>query len=325
MIRQRLIGAFLLLAAIVIGIGAVARHIPIDSPFEPPARVLDSIAPHLILAGIAFALLAIAVGARVSGGVALIAGIVAGGVFAADHAERSQPLVAPGQNDLRVVFFNTLSSDDTVRARRVAAAIESANPDVAIIAEAKMMAPLMPELRARYPYQVGCDPDCEIAVLSRLPVVTSEIRSMGALRKNRFIRLVLMVPQKERQRGELNLIAAHVSKPWITGVVDVELGELAHWLNLIRQPLVLVGDFNSAPWSYGLRNLIGWTGIWAMRWPVATWPVPAGAAGVPIDNVFVRGGARIVAIDPFGGGLGSNHRGFLVRIRPPSASEQPAG
>lgn len=325
MIRQRLIGGFLLLAAILIGIGAIARHIPLDSPFEPPARVFDSMAPHLLLAGIVLALLAIAAGARTTGAVVLVAGIVAAGVFATDHVERSLPLVAPGPDDLRVVFFNALTSDDTARARRVAAAIEAADTDVAIIAEGKMMAPLMPELRAHYPYQAGCNPDCEIAVLSRIPLSTSEIRSMGALKKNRYTRLVLDLPQKAGQGGELDLIAAHVSKPWITGVVDVELGQLARWLNLIRQPLVLVGDFNSAPWSYGLRNLVHWTGIRALRWPVATWPVPARRFGVPIDNVFVQGGARIVAIQPFGDDLGSNHRGFLVRIRPPVAPGQPAG
>ncbi|MDI4657197.1 endonuclease/exonuclease/phosphatase family protein [Xanthobacter autotrophicus] len=325
MIRQRLIGGFLLLAAILIGIGAIARHIQLDSPFEPPARVFDSMTPHLLLAGIVLALLAIAAGARITGAVVLVAGVVAAGVFATDHVERSLPLVAPGPDDLRVVFFNALTSDDIARARLVAAAIEAADPDVAIIAEGKMMSPLMPELRAHYPYQVGCNPDCEIVVLSRILLTTSEIRSMGALKKNRYTRLVLDLPQKVGQWGELDLIAAHISKPWITGVVDVELGQLARWLNLIRQPLILVGDFNSAPWSYGLRNLIGWTGIRALRWPVATWPVPARRFGVPIDNVFVRGGARIVAIQPFGDDLGSNHRGFLLRIRPPFAPGQPAG
>ncbi len=315
MIRQRLIGAFLLLAAVATGIGAVARLIPLDSPFEPPARVFDSMAPHMLLAGAVLATLALLAGARLAGGFLLLATLAAFGLFASDHAERSLPLAAASSGDLRVVFFNALTSDDSARARRIADAILAADPDVAVIAEARTMAPLMDELRAHYPVVTGCQSECELMVLSRIPVAASEIRSMGALRKNRYTRLILTLPQG----GELALVAAHVSKPWITGVVDVELGELARWLNLTRQPLVLVGDFNSAPWSYGLRNLIGWSNIRALRWPLATWPVPAGRFGVPIDNVFVRGGARVTAIGSFGDDLGSNHRGFLVRIAPPAA------
>ena len=46
----------------------------------------------------------------------------------------------------------------------------------------------------------------------------------------------------------------------------------------------------------------------------ATWPIRFGALGVPIDNMFTRGGARIEAIEAMDDPLGSNHRGLLATV-----------
>jgi len=110
------------------------------------------------------------------------------------------------------------------------------------------------------------------------------------------------------------LIVAHKLKPWFASMVEQQDAQLRARVNDIAGPLVVVGDFNAAPWSAPSRELIDATGLRAPRLPVPTWPVEAGRFGVPIDNIFVRGGARLTDLQPFGDDLGSNHRGLLAEV-----------
>ena len=81
--------------------------------------------------------------------------------------------------------------------------------------------------------------------------------------------------------------------------------------------MVAVGDFNAAPWGKSVQNVLKSSGMKALRWPVPTWPAAAGSFGLPIDHVLVRGGARVVAVHPFGVALNSNHRGLMADISLP--------
>ena len=46
----------------------------------------------------------------------------------------------------------------------------------------------------------------------------------------------------------------------------------------------------------------------------ATWPVEAGALGVPIDNLLTRSGAVIESIATLPDTFGSNHRGLRAQV-----------
>jgi endonuclease/exonuclease/phosphatase (EEP) superfamily protein YafD len=113
------------------------------------------------------------------------------------------------------------------------------------------------------------------------------------------------------------LAVSHLAKPWLSGISEPEYAKLASQYDWLAGPVVAVGDFNAAPWALPMRHLLKQSGMKALRWPLATWPVAAGRFGIPIDQVLVHEGARVVRIAPFGDRQNSNHRGFVVDIALP--------
>jgi endonuclease/exonuclease/phosphatase (EEP) superfamily protein YafD len=113
----------------------------------------------------------------------------------------------------------------------------------------------------------------------------------------------------------LNLIFMHMVKPWYLGMAAAEREALDAALGGPKDlPLVLMGDFNAAPWSRRMRQVEQKHGLRHAPFPVATWPVEAGPFGLPIDHVLVRGRAELVSVDPWGAHLGSNHRGLKAKL-----------
>jgi endonuclease/exonuclease/phosphatase (EEP) superfamily protein YafD len=112
----------------------------------------------------------------------------------------------------------------------------------------------------------------------------------------------------------VTVVGIHLSKPYFDEASVQELGYLRYVLSQVPGPVVLAGDFNSALWTAPVarlgraQNLIP-----APSYP-ATWPVELGPLGVPIDNIFTRGDARILEISAGADSFGSNHRYLLARI-----------
>jgi endonuclease/exonuclease/phosphatase (EEP) superfamily protein YafD len=69
-----------------------------------------------------------------------------------------------------------------------------------------------------------------------------------------------------------------------------QAGLLAKYLNRQPRDLILMGDFNSVPWSRVQRAFRGKTGLdneagWASSWPTfLPWPLR-----LPIDHILARG------------------------------------
>lgn len=322
-VRHQVIGAVVCLAFLAVLAVGVSAQLPLQSPVGTLARVLDSLAPQIIACAGILGLVLAALGAQSWAGVVLVLMMLTSGALTLGHMGRSLPL-ADKQTALRLVFFNIETQEpsprkparpgEEARAQRIAEALLAAGPDIAVLAESRMLLPALPRLEAAYPHRAGCAPRCEILVLSRLPLSDVTVKSLGRMWQDRFMRIGVSLADGRR----LSLVAAHMSKPWFSGTIEREYEGLEDELNRVTGPLVVVGDFNAPPWSRPVKEMIDLTGIRAARWPVATWPVPAGAAGVPIDNVFVRGGARLTALAPFGTDLGSNHRGLAVGIALPA-------
>lgn len=308
-LRQRLIGAVICLTILALGVALLPAEIPLAAPLGTIARVLDSLAPQLLALTLALAFLAVLLGAWRSG-VVLMAILAAGTVwFATGQLQRSLPLAQDEQPALRMLFFNVMV-DNTANAGRIADAAIASGADIVAFSEGQPMRPLLPKLRAAFPYDVSCTGgNCGLLILSKLPAERRDDLGGGAF----DYRLKPVTVQLGEGR-ELTLLVAHMLKPWFAGSVEEDYAELRAMLKKIYGPVVLVGDFNAAPWSRPLRQLSDATGLHSVRWPSATWPVPAGALGVPIDNFFVRGGARLTSEQAFGDDLGSNHRGVLADI-----------
>lgn len=311
--RQRLAGALLLAALLALVAGSYSVHVPLNTPFGTLARVFDSLAVHMLIGAAALALVAALLGARLAGGLLLLGTLAALGYTAAEHARRSLPLVEEPAA-LRLTYLNVLN-ENRLPPERVLDGVAAVGPDVAAFSESVIFERLGPEVRRDYPEMLGCDPGCRVFIQSRLPVSGAELSSLARLWDDRYGQVSVTTADGRR----MTLVVAHLSKPWFSGIVENEEWEFIQRLNAIEGPLVVVGDFNAAPWSRSVRRLMDETGLAAARLPVATWPTEAGALGVPIDNVFVRGGARLVSLAAFGEDLGSNHRGLLMDIALPPA------
>jgi len=109
------------------------------------------------------------------------------------------------------------------------------------------------------------------------------------------------------------VVAVHLSKPYFDENAWAELREVGWALSRIEGPVVVSGDFNATAWSEAISSFAEREGLVPPpRYP-GTWPVLLGELGVPIDNIFTRGGLLIedIAATP---PHGSNHRGLLAQI-----------
>ena len=308
-LRQRLIGALILFALGGAVAATVSGRVGRSSIFVNIARMFDSLAPQLLLGILCICLVLALLGARRVAAVLALAVLVFGTWFAAQHVTRSLPLLRRAEPELKVLWFNTLSTN-TANAERIVDAAEASGADVVAFAEAKSLTAEIARLQADYPYFYGCERGCELVVLSRVPVeVIPGLQNAPFMESRR--KLLQFLPPGG---APVNILFIHKYKPWAGGPADVEDQLLAHQIAAVKGPLVVIGDCNAAPWSYPLRRMMEATGLKAPRLPVPTWPVGSGWFGVPIDNVFVRGGARLTALAPFGHDLGSNHLGLLADV-----------
>jgi endonuclease/exonuclease/phosphatase (EEP) superfamily protein YafD len=226
------------------------------------------------------------------------------------HRALSLPLLPSAPTNLRVLFFNALA-ENTASADRIVDATLASAPDVAVFAEAEAVLPALERLRAEYTYISPCTPEaCEILIAARRAPVRFWTLTLNPIWDDRYA-----VLEVETETGaRLFVAASHLVKPWFSGVAEDEIAQLSAQYRWFRGPVVAVGDFNATPWSRPMRILLSETGLRTMHRPIATWPATAGRFGLPIDHLLVGGGARVVRVEPFGVGLGSNHLGLLAEI-----------
>jgi endonuclease/exonuclease/phosphatase (EEP) superfamily protein YafD len=168
------------------------------------------------------------------------------------------------------------------------------------------LAPLI----ARYPYRVDCfdlEAACHYLLLSKLPVVKPYA---GRIFK---VSPIIVGAELAWNGHAITVIATHLFRPfkpsdesrWGAGdparaaymAEDLpvsrqagQAGLLAKFLNRLPPDLVVMGDFNGAPWSRVQRAFRGATGLdsqagWDLTWPSSfPWPLR-----LPLDHVLARG------------------------------------
>ncbi|WP_172331454.1 endonuclease/exonuclease/phosphatase family protein [Mangrovicoccus sp. HB161399] len=313
---QCLVCALLPPSLAVLAAAATAREWPADLPLAGAlGRMLESLQPQLaalaVLMGLALALL----GARRLGAALAIVAVLAGGAVAARHLRVAQPLV-PGAAPVATVLWINLLNTNATPPEELAEALAASPADVILVAEPRALQSQLAALSEAFPVQVGCRDSregCGMLALARDPAVRLRLRKAGGYRPGG-----IAVAEIDRPgAAPLTVIGAHLVKPWFDGMIEPEAWYLVDALRNVPGPLVLAGDFNAAPWSQRGGRLERKCGMLPPRLPVATWPVAAGALGVPIDGMMVRGGARLASLAPWGEALGSNHRGLLASVAVP--------
>jgi endonuclease/exonuclease/phosphatase (EEP) superfamily protein YafD len=172
------------------------------------------------------------------------------------------------------------------------AAILERDADVVILQEAdrRMRIPVA-GLDARYPHVAACT-HAGLRIYSKSPIFAHQCNCERAnTARGRLLTATLSL----LDQGTLTLATTHFSHPYRGEEQAQERKALATALkNIDPSRLILAGDFNSTPWSRGMRRqdemlapLRRWTIAWftwparLVRWDLA-WPLPL----LPIDHVY---------------------------------------
>jgi len=291
--------------------GVIFRLIPTETALGPVARVFDSLAPWFLGAALALALVALLAGSCRAGGLMTLAVLAAMAQLYAEQRSMSQPLAPELAADVRVLFFNVFSHNPSPPGR-IAEAVLAADADIVVLAEATGDLPALERLRESYSFVSPCKPGaCDLVVASRLKPKRFWRLTLNPVWRGRYAVAEFVLPDGRN----FFLATNQLAKPWLSGISEAELAKLAAQWNWFGEGrVVAIGDFNAAPWSRPVRRLEAETGMRGLRWPPATWPTWAGAFGVPIDQILLRGGVEAVHMESFGGDLGSNHRGVIADL-----------
>lgn len=294
------------------GVLAVILVITSVTPGIPGELLLQTLRFHLVALGLVLTLAMAVLGARWRAALFLVflCGAFAHGAYYVWEGQkrRDAPLGAL-QAEMMFLNYNVLASNR--RADEVVDYIVRSVPDVALIMETPGVVEYIPAIEKTLPYRLGCDraAKCDISIFSRFPIENGEIRTIPP-----FNRARLAIAPMTIDGVKVTIVGIHLSKPYFDEASLQELGYLRYVLSTIAGPVVLSGDFNAAAWSAPVARLArAQELIPAPHYP-STWPIEFGEFGVPIDNIFTKGDARILEISGGENSYGSNHRYLVARI-----------
>ena len=266
---------------------------------------------HLGVLFVAASLVILAVRRHAYGFVLLLASLLLtthGVVMLREFGEEDRGVGAPL---FRLMSFN-VAIDNWKNSTAIADMVIASNADVVNLMEAKPLTFHLQRLYKVYPYHIGCDhgkDSCDTLLLSKRPFVTRQVAGIGSLRKDR-----LVVASVEFGGQTVNLVSAHLTKPYFDDYQAEELGDLGKALGAISGPLVLSGDFNSSSIAPGIQAFLRKQQLKTVAPEPATWPIAAGRFGIAIDHIFARAPLHLTSLKRLDDNLGSNHSGLIAEF-----------
>lgn len=213
-----------------------------------------------------------------------------------------------GQQAVKVLTHNILWDNhdfDTLEG-----VLRKPDPDVIILQEIQPHhMPLFARMAGDYPYSVVC-PDvehCGIVILSRHP-----LRSRKPV-LDRFGEVIALDAVVTVGGSDLVVLGTHLVQPFRGRTQRGQIDRLADAVGRLPGNAMVAGDFNSVGWSANMRRFSERAGVCTANRTAPTWPVWLGPAGIPIDQVFLKPGLRLLTIETVQGS-GSDHRALLANI-----------
>jgi endonuclease/exonuclease/phosphatase (EEP) superfamily protein YafD len=321
-----------LLRLALLGVTALTV-LPLLWRISPRLIAFEAMAPQLAAAGALLIVLNLLMKSRAAALIGAITLAWNGMLLWPELAPKEPVQTAAGAPTLKLLSFNVFYANaDAVAVREL---IAGSGADIVGLIEVmpEMKAALAP-LRAAYPYGIDCidlDPNCATMLLSKHP-----LREAFAGRIDGRYPYVAEA-ELDWNGIPLGIAVTHLSWPFMEpgdpgldavtlpqAVAEfpdvprlsqsVQAASLALHMTRRSGDFVLMGDFNSPPWSplqgafraaTGLDN----RGHLLLTWPTKLWPV----ARIPIDSVFVRGRASILGMAT-GPEAGSDHLPVLAEI-----------
>jgi endonuclease/exonuclease/phosphatase (EEP) superfamily protein YafD len=190
--------------------------------------------------------------------------------------------------------------------KRVAAVIAEENPDIVALQE------YFPEqqaldalLKPNYPYAVRCQGGkrANLGLYSKIPFdkeMSEKDCPDNAYATQRTAHIIAGFTLSDGTH--FSVMTTHMDWPFPIERQRQELAAAAQEANAVEGPLIVVGDFNSTPWSYAMKGFEAMTGMRRETRNLITFPelftVPQRIARdgilhttpfLPLDQVFERG------------------------------------
>jgi endonuclease/exonuclease/phosphatase (EEP) superfamily protein YafD len=307
-----------LLAGLAILLTACAMF---GAVYEPRLDLVTHFAYPLLLLALVCFVVSLCISRKAPGAQRLIAGmalvaclVLTGPELVARLAPRSGPA---GEPQLRLMTYNLFWLNKTPD--RARASVRESGADVVLLIEAVgRLRNVAAGLRDIYPYQANCP--CGLSILSRWPIVDDYVRRdtrRGPQTVPAINWAVIDSPQ-----GEITVMDIHLlwpTEPRLQALDQATLLKEAAPFN--RRSLIIMGDFNSTPWSVFLRKQDQLFGMERRTRGLPTWPARlpwsehwrAPFPFMPIDHVYAGKDWRTLAVRRGASG-GSDHYPVIVTL-----------
>jgi endonuclease/exonuclease/phosphatase (EEP) superfamily protein YafD len=221
---------------------------------------------------------------------------------------------AKGAATVKLIQFNLWAENHAPS--ETAAWILKQNADIVITEESGESAwPILRKLKKAYPYSIGCrsKSGCDTRIFSRWPIVDQH----GFYEDGDG--LVGAWATLRHPRGDFTVVGNHFVWPIPAGRWQQQSRLLkANVARFPKDTLIITGDFNSTPWSWGLRRQDRALGLERRTRALASWPtgdfsrvVSAPFPILPIDHVYAGKAWKTVTVER-GPSLGSDHRPIVA-------------
>jgi endonuclease/exonuclease/phosphatase (EEP) superfamily protein YafD len=270
---------------------------------------------HFALAALAFAVALRLPRHRMAAAAAtMLVGVVAIGVWPR-LASREAPV--PKQVDsgrvVRVMSFNTWLVNDDWQA--IAAEIRREDPDVvALIEFGGEKAEALASLSAVYPFRSECAQVmyCHLAVLSKFPFESAETKIQWRGPPQIVVRF-------GPELSGLTLVGIHSIRPPHFASQLLQMNALARQLRQIGGTQIVLGDFNSTPFSRMLSEFLKRSGLERLTY-LPSWPSRFGSLPqIAIDHIFLSRDLSPAGAARIGESAGSDHYPVIADIKLPPA------
>jgi len=219
---------------------------------------------------------------------------------------------APGQH-LRILHSNVLTSNQ--RYADVISLVKAEQPDIAVFVEVSTAwARELSVLSEMFPYsfQQKESENFGTAIYSKLPLENASVQAFSSQRNS-------LLADVKVQGKTISLILAHSSVPIKQqSLIDrnKQLAAIGEYAAQVKNPLVVVGDFNTTMWSPFYKNMVNTGKLRNARSGfgiLPTWPTFMPLAYIPIDHLLVSKEIGVLKVHT-GSNVGSDHLPLITDL-----------
>ena len=218
----------------------------------------------------------------------------------------------PGQH-LRILHSNVLTNNR--RYSDVISLVKAEQPDIAVFVEVSTAwARELAVLSEMFPYSLQQQESENFgsAIYSKLPLENGSVQGFSSQRKS-------LLADVKFQGKTISLILTHPSVPIKQySFIDrnQQLAAIGEYAAQVKNPLVVVGDFNTTMWSPFYKNMINTGKLRNARSGfglLPTWPTFMPLLYIPIDHVLVSKEIGVLKIHT-GRNVGSDHLPLITDL-----------